>query len=60
MRRKSQKKKTKRPKLRLGLPDLDQSNQPFSEVYARPSRDADIDMPSTSSLNGTARSRDCP
>src|SRR5262245_36475445 len=25
MRRKSQKKKTKRPKLRLGLPDLDQS-----------------------------------
>ena len=50
-------KKTRRPKMKLGLPDLDQAKSAVLSSLRSPSRNAAIDIPSTNSSLGIVPSR---
>ena len=55
--RKSQ--KPKRPKTKLGLPDLDHSKSESWTAFVLPSPSVAIDTPLMNLFSGTAPSRDC-
>ena len=51
--------KSKRPKTKLGLPDLDHSKSAVLDILRSPSRSVDIDRRSMNSFSGIALSRAC-
>src|SRR6516165_8713539 len=51
--------KPKRPKTKLGLPDLDHSKSASWTAFVHPSPNVAIDTPLMNLFSGTALSRDC-
>ena len=52
--------KPKRPKTKLGLPDLDHSKSASWTAFVHPSPNVAIDTPLMNLFTGIAPSRDCP
>ena len=59
MRRKQKRRKIRRPKTRLGLPDLDQSKASVIGSCAHQNRNVVTGMPLTNSSIGIVQNRDC-
>jgi hypothetical protein len=59
MSKRVKRKSAKRPKSKLGLPDLDHSRAAVLDCLVHPSPNAAIDMRSTNSFSGTAPSQGC-